>query len=139
MQEFKNILKKNILKYFLLALLSTILSYMYIRYGWASLPCTQDMCSIEWDIISWDFRRGIQQYPVLSAGLPIPYAFSSEPFSTMDIVDDYYIWSIFFLDIFLWMLIFTTIRYFREKCQGDKLKKPDEELPSSPSPKPNEN
>jgi len=138
MQEFKKILKQNRLKYFLFALLATILSYMYIRYGWASLPCGQQMCSIEWNMVSWDFRRTMQ-YPVLSAGLPIPYAFSSEPSHSMDIVDGYRIWSIFFLDIFLWMLIFTAVKYFREKCQGNNFKKHDDTQPSIPSPKQNEN
>ena len=122
MQEFKKIFKENRFKYFLLSLLATIVSYMYIRYGWASLPCGgQHMCSLEWDMVSLDFGRTIQ-YPVLSAGLPVPYAFGSEPSQTMDIVDGYFIWSIFFLDIFLWMLIFTAIHYFKEKCQNNGTK-----------------
>ena len=123
MHDFKKILKQNRLKYFLFALLATILSYMYIRYGWASLPCGQGVCSLQWDMISWDFRHNIQQYPVLSAGLPIPYAFGSEPCSTMDIVDGYFLWNIFFLDIFLWMLIFTGIRYLMERCKKSDTKK----------------
>jgi hypothetical protein len=139
MQEFKKIFKEQMLKYFFLALFFTIASYFYIRYGWAIRPCGSGICHFEWNLVSLDFQR-ISQYPISAGGLPIPYMFSIEPCHSMEVLsDNEFIWSIFFLDIFLWMLIFTVIRYFRERCGGGNTNKNDDTLPSSHSPKQNEN
>ena len=108
------ILKKNWLKYFILAFLFTCISYLYQRYGWAYSACSSD-CTYEWSLFSDNV-----QYPIQVAGLPIPYAFNNETNSLMDIISDVqFSWSIFLFDVLLWILIFTVLMYWRKKCQGN--------------------
>ena len=117
MPLFLKILKKNWLKYYILAILLTCISYLYQRYGWAYAKCSSD-CTYEWSFFSDKI-----QYPIQVAGLPVPYAFNNEANSLMDIiVDVQFSYGVFFLDIFLWMLILTMIRYFKEKCQNSGTK-----------------
>ena len=122
MQEFKRILKQNRLKYFLFALLITILSCMYIRYGQAIRPCGSEICHFEWDLISFDPHINRSQYPISLGGLPIPYMFSGDACSSSDIFQTMNLYGVFFLDIFLWILIFTSIHYFKEKCKNNETK-----------------
>jgi len=65
MPLFLKILKKNWLKYYILAILLTCISYLYQRYGWAYAKCSSD-CTYEWSFFSDKI-----QYPIQVAGLPV--------------------------------------------------------------------
>ena len=109
--------KANFFKIFFFSLFLTIISILYEHYGWA-IPKVPEMIQIR--LFSTKEEGSIN-----CGGLPLPYAFDWQQVvlrmnegSVLSLEVIIYK-SIFFIDIFLWMIILTFLFYWLKEFKSN--------------------
>ena len=109
--------KANFFKIFFFSLFLTIISILYEHYGWA-IPKVPEMIQI--GLFSTKEEGSIN-----CGGLPLPYAFDWQQVvlrmnegSVLSLEVIIYK-SIFFIDIFLWMIILTFLFYWLKEFKSN--------------------